>query len=277
MAALSFCLRAPRAPAVPPLLAAAFALLVVGLLAADGASRQAETAVRGAPAPAVAPAPPGASATAEAKLPVVDVATTYRVQRRDTLSKVAAVHDVPLESLAAANGLAPPYPLATGQVLHVPAADPAAATPLPRAVAEAPAIEPVIERWAAAYDLPSALLKAVTWRESRWRTDAVSNRGAIGVGQVLPQTAAWVSSELVGTRLDPWRVEDNLHLSAAYLRWLIDRGGGDQAAALAAYHQGRTSVLGKGWYSVTERYVADVFELRWQFEAAARAGQPASA
>ena len=272
---------APRVPAVPPLLAAAFTLLVAALLLAD-ARASARAVEAPAPRPAAAPAPaPAAAAAAAAEagsaLPVIDVVTTYRVQPRDTLSKVAAVHDVPLASLAAANGLTPPYPLGAGQVLNIPAVDLAAVAPLPAEVAAAPAIVPSIERWAAEYDLPPALLKAVTWRESRWQADALSHRGAIGVGQVLPKTATGVSHELLGgATLDPWAVEDNLRLSAAYLRWLIDRGGGDQAAALAAYHQGRTSVLGKGWYSVTEDYVADVFELRWQFEAAALAAQPAA-
>ena len=261
MAALSIPLRAPRATAVPMLLVAAFVLLVGGLLAADAVGSGATSVRAGSGAG-------GAGAGAAASLPVVDVVSTYTVQPSDTLSQVAALHGVPLEALASANGLTPPYALASGQVLHVPAGSTTAM--LPGEIGLAPQIGPSIEQWALEYEVPPALLKAVTWRESRWRADAVSERGAIGVGQVLPETAGWVSAKLVGARLDPWKVDDNLRMSAAYLRWLIDRSGGDQAAALAAYHQGRTSVLDKGRYSVTDRYIEDVFELRWQFEAAER-------
>ena len=261
MAALSIPLRAPRATAVPMLLVATFVLLVGGLLAADAVGSGATSVRAGSGAG-------GAGAGAAASLPVVDVVSTYTVQPSDTLSQVAALHGVPLEALASANGLTPPYALASGQVLHVPAGSTTAM--LPGEIGLAPQIGPSIERWALEYEVPPALLKAVAWRESRWRADAVSERGAIGVGQVLPETAGWVSAKLVGARLDPWKVDDNLRMSAAYLRWLIDRSGGDQAAALAAYHQGRTSVLDKGRYSVTDRYIEDVFELRWQFEAAER-------
>jgi LysM repeat protein len=264
MAALPIPLRAPRATAVPALLVAAFALLVTGLLAADAVGTETGSAA-GRSTSAAADAAGGT-----ASLPVVDVVSSYTVQPSDTLSEIAGMHGVTLEALAAANGLAPPFAVTPGQVVHVPAGT--ATGTLPGVIGLAPQIGPSIERWAQEYRLPPALLKAVTWRESRWRADAVSERGAIGVGQVLPETAGWVSANLVGARLDPWQVEDNLHLSAAYLRWLIDRSGGDEAAALAAYHQGRTSVLDEGRYSVTDRYIADVFELRWQFEAAAQAG-----
>ncbi|MGH2684816.1 MAG: lytic transglycosylase domain-containing protein, partial [Actinomycetota bacterium] len=166
--------------------------------------------------------------------------------------------------------LAPPYPLANGQALAIPSGVEASVEPLPGIIGLAAPLGPSIERWAEEYRLPPALLKAVTWRESLWRADAVSSRGAIGVGQILPETAGWVSDHLIGRSLDPWQVEENLQLSAAYLRWLIDRTGGDEAAALAAYHQGRTSVAEEGWFTVTHRYVRDVFDLRWRFEASVR-------
>jgi soluble lytic murein transglycosylase-like protein len=255
-----------RAPVVPSLLVGAFALLVAGLLAADAAGGGAAVVRSAASAPdPVADRAATAAPPAVTSLPVVDAASVYRVRPRDTLSRIAALHAVPMGQLAAANRLAPPYPLNSGETLAVPAPPIAAAATPP---ANAP-MEASVERWAIRYDLPPALLKAVTWRESRWDPSARSRRGAVGVGQVLPSTAAWVSERLIGSRLDPWQVEENLHLSAAYLRWLIDRAGGDQATALAAYHQGRTSVLQEGWFPVTQRYVEDVFSLRWEFEAAA--------
>ena len=252
-----------RVPVVPPLLAASFVVLVAGLLASDSVAGTVREVRVAAPAPAPAARAPIVETTS---LPVIDVVSTYRVRHGDTLASVAAMHAVPLKEIAAANGLTPPYLLRTGQTLAVPSGVAAAVEPLPGAIGLAASFGPSIERWAREYGLPPSLMQAMTWRESRWRPDAVSNRGAIGIGQVLPETATWVSDHLIGRRLDPWRVEENLQLSAAYLRWLIDRAGGDEAAALAAYHQGRTSVLEDGWFSVTHRYVKDVFDLRWRFE-----------
>ena len=46
------------------------------------------------------------------------------------------------------------------------------------------------------------------------------------------------------------------------------RTGGDEARALAAYYQGPASTGDGRWYDDTERYVHDVFALRWAFEGA---------
>jgi soluble lytic murein transglycosylase-like protein len=131
--------------------------------------------------------------------------------------------------------------------------------------AERRALAPAFDRWAVSYGVAPDLLKAVAWRESRWDDDAISRRGAVGVGQLMPQISSWVSAELIGERLDPHEAGDNIRMSSRYLRWLLDETGGDVGTALAAYYQGLPSVRTKGWFGETRRYVDDVLRLRASF------------
>jgi transglycosylase-like protein with SLT domain/LysM domain-containing protein len=192
--------------------------------------------------------------------------TEYRVRAGDTLGDIAAIHDVAPDAIARANAIVPPYSLSPGRVLRIPDVAPSAEPPPPPPATARTGIADLLASWARDVGLRPDLLQAVTWRESSWRQDAVSDRGAIGIGQVLPGTAGWVSARLAdGAPLDPRVLDDNVQLAARYLRWLIDRYDGDVAAALAAYHQGPEAVDRDGWYTVTEEYVADVFRLRRSF------------
>ena len=85
---------------------------------------------------------------------------TVVVSRGDTLSGLARQHGVALQALASANGLAPPYRIRPGQVLHLPGtARTPAATPSERApAAQVPPPAPIVETVVAA----AALSRAVT-------------------------------------------------------------------------------------------------------------------
>jgi len=139
-------------------------------------------------------------------------------------------------------------------------------------------LAPAFERAARDNDLPLALVQALAWRESRWRAEALNpDSGAVGIGQLLPATAAFVGGELLGDpTLDPADPQDNIRMMARYLRAQIDSFGGDRQLALAAYLQGSTSVRNDGINESTAAYLADIEEIRTRFEAAAR-GDPGSA
>lgn len=79
--------------------------------------------------------------------------------------------------------------------------------------------------------LPSALLEALVWQESRWHPNAVSPKGAIGLTQLMPTTARELG-------VDPRDPAANLHGGARYLRSLLDHFDGDLVKALAAYNAG---------------------------------------
>jgi soluble lytic murein transglycosylase-like protein len=128
------------------------------------------------------------------------------------------------------------------------------------------ALVPLFHRWADAYRVPRDLLKGIAYVESAWRADAVSPTGALGIGQLLPSTAAWVNQVLLnGARLDPRRAEDNIRMSARLLRHLLDATGGEEAKAIASYFQGLGSVTRDGVKPATFVYMLRVRDARRHF------------
>lgn len=97
-------------------------------------------------------------------------------------------------------------------------------------------IASLIATYAAQYALDPALLQAVIKVESNFNAEAVSSKGAIGLMQLMPLTAAALHV------LDPFDPKDNIRAGAALLRRLLDRFGGDLSLALAAYHVGEKRV-----------------------------------
>jgi len=113
--------------------------------------------------------------------------------------------------------------------------------------------------------LDPALVAAVVRCESRFRNDAVSVRGAIGLLQIMPETGAWIAEKLNVPDFTVDRLYDadvNLRFGTWYLRSLLDRFG-DVSDALAAYNAGPNHVVqwraGVGTtFPETEAYVARV-------------------
>ncbi len=112
---------------------------------------------------------------------------------------------------------------------------------------------------AKSHGLDLRLLEAVAWQESRGRMSAVSPKGALGVMQLMPGTAAEM-----GVRPDD--LADNIRGGALYLRRQLDRFGGSVPLALAAYNAGPGAVLrykGIPPYRETRDYVARIMN-RWR-------------
>ena len=105
---------------------------------------------------------------------------------------------------------------------------------------------------AAANDkVPAALVKAVIAAESGFDSQAVSRKGAQGLMQLMPETAALVGVE------NPFEPAQNVRGGTSYLRSMIDRYG-DLGRALAAYNAGPTAVDKYGGippYRETRAYV----------------------
>jgi soluble lytic murein transglycosylase-like protein len=204
--------------------------------------------------PAVAAAAPAATA-----------GRTHVVAAGDNLSTVARRYGVSVATLAKANGLDPGRVLRLGAHLTVPAPS-GAGSGYPARLLASPsrlALVPHFRRWANANGLPPDLVMATTWLESGWQNDVVSNVGAYGIGQLMPSTVRFVRSDLIGIdSLDPRVPEHNIRMSARYLRWLLDRAGGNVRLALAGYYQGPASVRAIGAQPGTVAYVDGVQALR---------------
>jgi soluble lytic murein transglycosylase-like protein len=124
---------------------------------------------------------------------------------------------------------------------------------------------PLFRRWAAVCAVPAALVEATCWWESGWQEDEVSDTGAVGVCQIEPDTTRAVRALLGDEALDPRSASDNIEMSAAYLRWLLDQTGGRQDLALAGYYQGITSLREHGVLPVSRPYVAGIDALLHEY------------
>jgi len=128
-----------------------------------------------------------------------------------------------------------------------------ATPPVPR-MASNTAVTEMLRVAAQRQSINADLLEAVAWRESRLRHTAVSPKGAIGVMQIMPSTAAALG-------IDGFDVRQNIEGGATYLRQMLNRYGGNLALALAAYNAGPGAVdryRGVPPYRETQAYVAAI-------------------
>jgi soluble lytic murein transglycosylase-like protein len=95
------------------------------------------------------------------------------------------------------------------------------------------------------YRVPEELVGAIIEVESDWNPSAVSNKGAVGLMQLMPATAARFG---VSDRFD---VEQNLRGGTAYLAWLIHFFNGDLRLVVGAYQagEGRIQIRGLAYSS----------------------------
>lgn len=130
--------------------------------------------------------------------------------------------------------------------------------------------EHIVTGHAENYGLDPALLAAVIYQESKFDADAESSSGAVGLMQLLPETAQGIADRTGG---GAFRVADlrdpeiNVRYGDWYLRHLL-RKYHDEETALAAYNAGQTNVdrwLEEGGgirFAETRHYVANVRRLR---------------
>lgn len=110
----------------------------------------------------------------------------------------------------------------------------------------------LIEAKAKKYGLDPNLLAGLVRQESNFNPYAVSHCGAMGLGQLMPETA-----RSLGVK-DPFNAAQNLEATARYLKEQLDTFGGDLNKALAAYNAGPAAVKLYGGvppYRETQNYV----------------------
>jgi soluble lytic murein transglycosylase-like protein len=214
----------------------------------------------------------------------------HTVKAGDTLDALSRRYGVPIPALAQANAIANPDHILAGSKLTLPARGapslpearittqpvakvtpaPAAPTSKARPIAVPPSrsgLRPVFAQFAKTAGVPADLAMALAWQESGWQVHKVSSTRAVGVMQLMPDTVEFVSGILLRQRqnLDPHDPVANIRMGTRFLRYLLDRNGGNVDTALASYYQGLRSVRERGVFPETQRFVANVKALRPRF------------
>ena len=120
-----------------------------------------------------------------------------------------------------------------------------------------PELARVIHSAAQKYAVDPKLVSAVAEVESGGDQNAVSPAGAVGVMQLMPDTAA-------GLGINPYDMKSNVEGGAKYLREMLDTFDGDVKKAVAAYNAGPNAVKAYGGvppYAETQNYVTSVLDI----------------
>ncbi len=209
---------------------------------------------------------------------------SYVVRPGDTLSAIAAQAGTTVGQLAATNGISARNFLLAGTTLTLPGGSRAgtqmvstssgtsSAATVPTTTGSGgppyPTNELVssseIASIANAEGVPPALAEAIGWQESGFNNSEVSNVGAVGVMQIVPNTWRWIGDHVATVPLQPASASDNVRAGVLLLHALLAQTGSDSQAA-AGYYQGLASIRRNGLYPSTQRYVASVMSLMSRF------------
>ncbi len=119
-----------------------------------------------------------------------------------------------------------------------------------------------IQEAAQLYQLPGAFIRAIVQVESNFYPDAVSQDGAVGLMQLMPDTAASMGV------LDAFDPRQNVLGGTRYLRVLANKFNGDLVLTVAAYNAGENAVAkyrGVPPFSETRSYVRAVLHHYYAF------------
>lgn len=94
-------------------------------------------------------------------------------------------------------------------------------------------------KYADQYGIPQNIFNSLIQTESSWNSRAVSNKGAVGLGQIMPATAKELG-------VDPWNPEQNVEGSARFLSQQYKKYGNWQDA-LSYYNAGHNLSAGRGY------------------------------
>jgi len=120
----------------------------------------------------------------------------------------------------------------------------------------------LIRRYADAYGVEFALVKAIMTVESAFNPYAVSGKGARGLMQMMPSTAGRYGVT------DIYNPAENVHAAVQHLKYLFDTFGNNPVLVIAAYNAGENAVKqyhGIPPYEETKNYVKKVLACRQQY------------
>jgi len=181
----------------------------------------------------------------------------YVVRPGDSLSAIALRTGVSMGALSALNRLDPAAVLEVGTRLTLPLG----ATRDVAQTFDRSTVRGSIAYWSAHYGVNVDLAAALAWMESGFNNALVSDDGARGVMQVMPQTWSYVEQVLLLGESVPDSADGNVRVGIAYLHHLLHLYDGNERNALAAYYQGARALQQDGPLPGTDQYVNDVLAL----------------
>ncbi|MCF0154644.1 MAG: lytic transglycosylase domain-containing protein [Veillonella sp.] len=142
----------------------------------------------------------------------------------------------------------------------------------------------LIQRASQDEEVPSSLVHAIILVESKYQEGAESERGALGLMQLMPDTAHWIAEQLDIKDLSDEHLrhpETNIRLGTWYIGYLLKEFHGNKVLALAAYNAGRGHVESwmeeRGWdynfsdveaipFPETRKYVENVMKYEERYD-----------
>ena len=202
---------------------------------------------------------------------------THIVQAGETLWAISRLYGTTVETLVDANLLANPAFIRTGQSLAIPGSSaPADSTPggvtnasmsadMTSKVSQRTEARDVLLQAAREFGVADSFVLAVAWHESGWQPGVVSGAGAVGLMQLMPDTADWVAGSMLHEAPAINDARWNARAGVRLLGFYLDRYQGDTAKTLAAYLQGMTSVDQIGILQSTQPYIHTILALKQIF------------
>jgi N-acetylmuramoyl-L-alanine amidase len=194
----------------------------------------------------------------------------HTVEPGESLWSIAALDGLTVEELAAANGLSPDAMLVAGDTILIPPATTAGvfvsgtgqctwhcASPVHPHPTDESVTPEQVGSIAGEYGMSGSLVQSIASNESSFSNAAVSEAGARGVMQIIPDTWSFIDQYLAEQPLDPSSAIDNVRAGVIYLHYLYHLKDGDGDAVVSSYYQGpnRESVLPE-----TRDYVREIRE-----------------
>ncbi len=115
------------------------------------------------------------------------------------------------------------------------------------------------------FGVPGAFVLAVSWHESGWQPGVVSSAGAVGLMQLMPDTADWVAGTMLHEAPAMTDARWNARAGVRLLAFYLSRYQGDKAKTLAAYFQGMGSVEQIGILVSSQPYIDSILALEVMF------------
>lgn len=209
--------------------------------------------------------------------------TRYTVQPGDTATGLAVRFHAWTRELLSVNDLGTGDSLSVGQRLAIPVVTAAVPDRPARQVGKdrpagqgggdehrAPSdehtadVRRVVAATARRHGVDPHLALAIAWQESGWQMDRVSETGALGAMQVMPDTGTWMAS-YADRPLRLRTLQDNATAGVLLLKVLRGMASSERNV-IAAYYQGLGAVREHGLFDDTHGYVANVRALRDRLE-----------